>query len=125
MAGPADKRKTSTAQFAGAERRRAPRARKRLLVRYGVEEAKHTAFTKNVSETGIFLHTNTVFKPGTTLLLEIAFPQKVWSLWGRVAWAKQVPAQLAHILECGMGVHFLEPAREWTAFIQIWLRKNR
>jgi hypothetical protein len=78
------------------------RTRRRVRVRYGVERPERNAFTKDLSETGLFLRTNQVLEPGTLLQLEVEFPDRRFSLWARVIWAKQVPPQLAHVLECGI-----------------------
>ena len=99
------------------------RARRRLLVRYGVAAADRTGFTKNISETGLHIHTNLVHRPGTTLQVQIHFPDRTFSHWARVIWAKQVPRQLAHVLECGMGLSFIEPSREWIDYFHQWARK--
>ena len=104
-------------------KRRQGRARRRIMVRYGLSAADKTAFTKNLSETGLFIQTNTVFKPGTTIHVAIQFPQETISMWAQVVWAKVVPAQLAHVLECGMGVRFIDPTPDWTAFFQEWKKK--
>ena len=90
------------------------------MVKYGAEKADRTAFTKNVSTTGLHIQTNHVFKPGTTLQIEIHMPDKVFSMWARVAWAKKVPAQLAHVLECGMGLSFVNPSPEWLDHFKQW-----
>ncbi len=100
--------------------RRAKRAKRRLLVRYGTSAADKTAFTKNVSESGLFVQTNQVFRPGTTLQVLIRFPERSFGLWARVVWAKKVPPQLAHLLECGMGLCFIDPSPEWVAFYNNW-----
>lgn len=99
------------------------RAKRRMMVRYGTSTADKTAFTRNVSETGLFLQTNAVFKPGTTIQVQIQFPDQSFSMWARVIWAKTVPAQLAHILECGMGVCFIDPSPEWLSFFHAWAKK--
>ena len=88
------------------DKRSGNRAKRRLMVRYGTSAAEKTAFTKNVSETGLFVQTNQVFKPGSTIQVLIQFPDRSFSMWARVVWAKAVPPQLAHILECGMGICF-------------------
>lgn len=106
-----------------ADKRAARRARKRVLVRFGVGGARHTAFTRNLSERGLFLHTNTVFSPGTTILVEVHARDRTWTFWARVAWAKKVPPQLSHLLECGMGVELIEPGPEWEAFARSWTGK--
>jgi Tfp pilus assembly protein PilZ len=102
------------------EKRVKDRAKKRLMVKYGLDKADRTAFTKNVSEAGMNLKTNHVFKPGSTLMLEVHMPDKVFSLWARVAWAKKVPPQLAHVLDCGMGLSFVEVPPEWNAYFKQW-----
>ena len=45
---------------------------------------------------------------------------KVFSMWGRVAWAKKVPPNLAHVLDCGMGMSFVDPTPEWLEYYQSW-----
>jgi Tfp pilus assembly protein PilZ len=105
------------------DKRRQGRARRRIMVKYGLSTADKVAFTKNLSETGLFLQTNTVFKPGTTIHVAIQFPSETVSLWAQVVWAKVVPPQLAHVLECGMGVHFIDPPSDWKAFFIEWKKK--
>jgi Tfp pilus assembly protein PilZ len=90
------------------------------MVRYGTDKADRTAFTKNLSETGLFIGTNNVFKPGTTIQVELKFPDRSFSMWARVIWAKKVPSQLAHVVECGMGVRFVDPTAEWMDFYNEW-----
>ena len=105
------------------DKRTRNRARRRMMVRYGLSSADKTAFTRNVSETGMFLQTNQVFKPGTTIQVQIQFPNETFGLWARVVWAKVVPPQLAHVLECGMGLCFIDPTPDWKAFFQEWKKK--
>ncbi len=106
------------------DNRAAPRAKRRLMVKYGTDKADRTAFTGDVSETGVFLRTNMVLPPGAVVQVEIEFPERKWSLWARVAWAKKVPAQLAHVIPCGMGIEFVEPPSDWFDFFATWKAKN-
>ena len=106
------------------EKQAHPRTRGRLKVRYGVQTLDRTAFTNNVSLSGAFLRTNNVFKPGTTLQLEFEFPSQNLALWAQVVWAKKVPPQLAHVLQCGMGLCFIDPSPEWLEFFPRWLAKH-
>lgn len=96
------------------------RAKRRVMVRYGVGRTDKTGFTRNLSESGLYIQTNAVFKPGATLQVELEFPDRTFSLWGRVVWAKKVPPQLAHVLDCGMGVSFVSPSTEWLEFFESW-----
>ncbi len=104
-------------------KRNQSRARRRVMVKYGLSTAEKTAFTKNLSETGLFIQTNAVFKPGTTIHVAIQFPQDTVSMWAEVVWAKVVPPALAHVLECGMGVRFIDPTPDWKAFFVEWKKK--
>jgi Tfp pilus assembly protein PilZ len=105
-----------------SEQRIARRAKRRVMVRFGEKSADRMAFTKNLSETGLFMQTNFVVKPGTVLSVELHFPDRKFSMWARVVWAKRVPPQLAHVLECGMGICFLEPTPDWLSFFRDWSR---
>lgn len=105
-----------------SENRVADRRKRRLMVRYGVGKADRTGFTRNLSLTGLYVQTNNVLRPGTTVQVEIVFPERQFSMWAKVVWAKKVPPQLAHILECGMGVCFIDPPPEWAEFFDSWSR---
>jgi len=96
------------------------RVKKRVMVKYGTDTADKTGFTKNLSATGIRIKTNNVMKPGTTLQVDLKFPDRSVSLWARVVWAKKVPAQLAHVLDCGMGLHFIDPPEDWADYFSRW-----
>jgi len=90
------------------------------MVRYGPNGPIRTGFTKNLSETGLFVRSNQVYAPGTTLHVEVQFPERTFHLWAKVMWAKSVPPQLAHILDCGMGLHFLEPGADFLEYFRGW-----
>jgi Tfp pilus assembly protein PilZ len=96
------------------------RAKKRVMVRYGVDEPSRTGFTTNISPTGMQIQTNQVFKPGTTIHIEVRFSDRSFHLRARVVWAKKATPMLAQIVPSGMGVQFLDPGPEWTEYIAGW-----
>jgi len=100
------------------EKRGQGRAKRRVMVRFGIQKADRAAFTRDLSETGLFIKSNRVFKPGTTLQIEMTFPDRTFAMWARVAWAKKVPPALAHVLECGMGVCFISPETDWIEYVR-------
>jgi hypothetical protein len=102
------------------EGRQKNRNRGRLVVRYGVERPERTAFTMNLSLTGAFLKTNNVMRPGTLIQIEVEMGSEKITLWANVVWAKRVPSELAHLLECGMGVRFVNPGPEWERMFNDW-----
>jgi hypothetical protein len=102
------------------EKRVKNRCRKRLMIKYGKDKAERTAFTRNVSPTGLFIQTNLVYQPGTTIQIELRFPDRTFSMWARVIRAKRVPAELARVLDCGMGVEFIDSTPEWREFFVRW-----
>lgn len=97
-----------------------PRARGRIRVRFGLDTLDRTAFTTNVSETGAFVGTNSVFPPGRTIKVEFNIDDESVEFYARVIWAKKVPPQLAHLLPCGMGVRFIDPPASWTPLYEAW-----
>jgi Tfp pilus assembly protein PilZ len=99
------------------------RAKSRVMVRFGATVPDRTAFTRNVSESGLFLQTNQALQPGTKIQLVMQFSERTFTFWGEVVWAKRVPPQLAHLLECGMGIRFIEPGPEWLEFYKTWKKK--
>lgn len=102
------------------ENRVVDRKRRRLTVRFGVNAPEKTGFTRNISASGVFIQTNLPLPPGTILRIELAFPERTFSLRGRVVWAKKVPAQLAHVIECGMGIRYVQPPAEFKDYFEAW-----
>jgi len=96
------------------------RARGRIRVRYGLDGPERTAFTLNVSETGAFIGTNSVYPPGRTIKVELNVEDESVECYAKVIWAKKVPPQLAHLLPCGMGVRFIDPPAEWPSIYEAW-----
>ncbi len=107
-----------------SERRRTRRAPRRIMVRFGTRAPEKTAFTRNISETGMFLQTNSVQAPGTTLQVQFDLAGRSFTLWARVVWAKKSPPELAHLLGSGMGLCFIEPPSEWLATYERWVRRR-
>ena len=73
------------AEQAGYDRNRgATRAKRRLMVRFGVQMPEKTGFTKDISETGLFIRTNSVLPPGRTIQVQMEFPDETFTLWAKV-----------------------------------------
>jgi hypothetical protein len=98
------------------DKRKDHRARRRVMVRYGTRATDKTAFTRNVSERGLFLQTNSVMAPGSTIQVKVQFPDREFHMWAKVRWAKRAPGQLAGIVAAGMGIKFIEPPAEWLEY---------
>jgi hypothetical protein len=92
-----------------ADKRDIQRVNKRIIIRFGINEAERIAFTENVSMAGMFIKTPNVIPPNTRIAIEFLLPDghKI-KLEARVMWAKKVPANLFHLVKkSGMGVRFL------------------
>lgn len=102
------------------EKRGKKRILKRLSVRFGIQKPDRTAFTHDLSSTGLFLKTTTVFPPSTKLNIEITLPdEKVVRFRGIVMWAKRIPSAFNRVIQKhGMGVHLLEIPEEYKALIE-------
>jgi hypothetical protein len=92
-----------------ADKRKTPRFRKRYKVNIIVNQGNRTAFSDDISATGIFLRTLSVSQPGSKLQLEIELePEQIVALEGIVMWAKKVPGNMFHLVpKSGMGIHIL------------------
>ncbi|MBI3802352.1 MAG: PilZ domain-containing protein [Nitrospirae bacterium] len=101
------------------EKRQKQRTLKRLFVRFGNEKPEHIGFTHDLSATGIFLKTNTVFPPNTRLQIELTLPDEtVLCCRGIVMWAKRIPPALNRMVQKhGMGVRLLEIPEAYKALI--------
>ena len=107
----------------GGNKRRVKRAPRRLMVRYGVDGPEKTAFTRNISDTGLFLQTNLVVQPGSTIQVKFELLNREFIMWARVMWARKVPAQLAQVMMAGMGIRFIDPPAAYTETYQAWAKQ--
>lgn len=91
-----------------ADKRDILRLKKRLTVRFGIDEATRVAFTEDISITGMFIKTPNICPPNTKIRIEFEIADTKVQLLARVMWAKKVPQNLFHLVKkSGMGVRFL------------------
>lgn len=93
----------------GSERRQEPRRSRRVHVRFarsGTDQRFH-GFTTNVSNTGMFVASSTVFPIGQRLRLEIASGERSFVAEGVVARAIRSSQVLQRLVASGMGIRFL------------------
>lgn len=92
-----------------ADKRDIRRIKKRISLRFGIDEAVRVAFTEDISMTGMFIRTPNVITPNFKIIIAFVLPEgsKV-ELEARVMWAKKVPQNIFHLVKkSGMGVRFL------------------
>ena len=90
------------------EKRNLGRLKKRLTVRFGIEEANKLAFTEDISLTGMFIKTPNISPPNTKIRIEFELADNKVEIEARVMWAKKAPQNLFHLVKkSGMGVCFL------------------
>lgn len=92
-----------------ADKRDIRRIKKRISIRFGIDEAARMAFTEDISMTGMFIKTSNVIPPNSNIIIEFNLPSEaVIVIEARVMWAKKVPANLFHLVKkSGIGVRFL------------------
>jgi hypothetical protein len=94
--------------MAANDKRDIVRLKKRITVRFGIEEPNRVAFTEDVSGTGMFIKTPNICPPNTKIRIEFEVANNKVELEARVMWAKKVPQNLFHLVKkSGMGVRFL------------------
>ena len=94
----------------GAERRHAPRVLVNLEVDYGNEDNFLFAYIRDISETGIFVRTDTPDLPGTRLNLRFT-PRgstNVLDVEGEVIWVNPYRPSDNDCLYPGMGIRFVD-----------------
>ena len=114
---------TRSRSVASRDKRDNRRKPKRVMVRYGTRMADKAAFTRNISATGLFIQTNSVFKPGSTIQVHLQFPDRKFIMWARVRWARRVPPQLTGIMTAGMGVQFVDPTPYWINYYREYVEE--
>ncbi|HEY5975172.1 MAG TPA: PilZ domain-containing protein [Geobacteraceae bacterium] len=92
-----------------AEKRDIIRLRKRMSVRFGIDDPIRVAFTEDISPDGLFIKTTNICPPGSLIKVVLALTETTTVMMeGRVMWAKKVPPQMIHVVrKCGMGVRIL------------------
>jgi hypothetical protein len=93
-----------------AERRRHPRQKKRVAVRYGPGDLAHSGYTDDISDSGIHLRCTIIYPPHTVLVLQIDYPEKPVTVRGTVRWTKDVPLAFRRSLRGAMGIELAAQA---------------
>ncbi|NIM61212.1 MAG: hypothetical protein GTO30_06010 [Acidobacteria bacterium] len=96
----------------------------RLLVRFGVQGLERRAPVANISEGGMCVRTNDVYKTGTRILIALELPGGEVHLRGEVMWAIRVPEHQRETMEHGMGVQFLDAGPGWKKAFGDWRREH-
>lgn len=101
-----------------AEKRDLKRKKKRVKVRFGVDEVKKMAFSDDISVDGVFIKTAAPERPGLLLNLEITLPDETLvKCKGRIHWAKRVPPNMLRLVgKGGMGVKILSFSQGQQAY---------
>lgn len=88
------------------QRRKSKRTRTRVkaLVTKAGTDKPVTGFTRDISPEGLYIHTRAPFPPGTSIAIELHYPDERIDLEGVVVRAERVPVQMQGILKPGMGV---------------------
>ena len=98
------------------DKRYIKREPKRVFVRFGTSDLDKRGYTGNISETGMFIQTRSVFKPGSTIQVQFEVEGEIFLLQAKVIWAKKSTAQFSRVLKDGMGIRYMDPPLEWREF---------
>lgn len=105
---------------AARDRRSTPRFAAQLEVRFGEQGLDRLAPVGNISEGGLFIQTNEIYKTGTRLWLSIELGDTTVQLTGEVMWAIRVPEHQTDYMEHGMGVQLLDAGPDWRKTFASW-----
>lgn len=100
------------------DKRRRPRFRRRIGVRYQSESgARRLAFSADASADGVFLNSTQIETPGRKLELDADLPGAgLVKLGGQVVWARRVPPPLVTVQRGGFGVRIDDAPEVWRQF---------
>ena len=81
------------------------------LVRFGPppEPPKYKGYLVDLSDSGVYIKTDRVFKQGIKVTLEIKDGGKCYKMEGTVTNANKVPPALAYTVKSGMGILIENP----------------
>lgn len=106
------------------QRRISKRVPFRSTVHFGQKmPSEHTSFVTDISDGGLCVKTNKVYKPGTRLYLVIDARKRNYEAEGVVMWAKKVPVRLVQVLKNGMGIKFTHVSKELVELYQERLKE--
>jgi hypothetical protein len=90
------------------EKREVQRKRKRIKLRFGLDQPKRMGFTGDISSEGVFIVTRVPERVGKFVMVELQLPNdKTVVAYGEVEWVKKVPPdQFRVVQDGGMGVRF-------------------
>ena len=96
--------------------RRHVRVSARLPVRYGPAGPAANAWSRNVSERGIYIDTDYAYNVTARLSLAVESPSLTFTLRGEVIWAKRRSPNEQAVGIQGMGLELLRPGHDWLQF---------
>jgi hypothetical protein len=100
---------------------RHPRFTKRLEVKFSTGGDTYKGRLSNLSLSGLFIRTNRVFAPGTTIDIELVMPDGVISmLKGIVRWSAKTHLAIKN----GMGIELLEKDTAFLNFVKSFHEKT-
>lgn len=100
-----------------ADKRIRRRYRRRYVVRFGRETANCTGMILNLSTTGLFLASTSIYRPGNQLLLDFHVDGIPYTLEGVVRWARQAPPSLVRQVPSGMGIEIISPPESYLKLV--------
>ncbi len=93
------------------------RYRRRYIVRFGRETASCTGMILNLSTTGLFLASTSIYRPGNQLLLDFRVGGIPYTLEAVVRWARQAPPSLVRQVPSGMGIEIISPPEAYLKLV--------
>lgn len=92
-----------------AEKRDFKRVRKRIQIKFGIDNPSRIAFTEDVSSRGIFIKTANISPLGTRMVIEVTLPDNNLARFlGSIRWSKKAPQNLLHLVrKCGLGIKII------------------
>ncbi len=88
-------------------------------MRFGREMPEHTGVIMNMSDSGIFLASTHLYRPGVLVMVDFMVDDQSYQLEGVVQWARNAPANLARQIPSGMGIRIASPTQAYLDLVKM------
>ena len=100
------------------EKRREPRIRKRVMVKFGEKNYERLGFTSNISSSGLHITSTQILPSGKEITILIEDNERVYNLKGEVRWSIKYPSHFYSYMLSGMGIKLKEIPAEFKEYLR-------
>ena len=101
------------------EKRKEPRIKKRVIVKFGENNYERLGFTSNVSSGGLHIASNQILPSGKEVTILLEDNNRVYNLKGEVRWSIKYPSHFYSYMLSGMGIKLKDIPADFKEYIRM------